>query len=102
MSSYDSTITSKGQTTIPAEIRQKLNLKPGDRVRYVVDGEKVYLKVKNGKLADLAGMLRRTDQPASLPVDTDEAVGRYLAEEDKRITDDWNRHKRSSEVPPRR
>ena len=32
----DSTITIKGQTTLPKAIRDSLALKPGDKVRYVV------------------------------------------------------------------
>ena len=32
----NSTITTKGQTTLPKEIRDSLGLKPGDKVRYVV------------------------------------------------------------------
>ena len=32
----ESTITSKGQTTLPKAIRDSLSLKPGDKVRYVV------------------------------------------------------------------
>jgi antitoxin PrlF len=92
----DSTLTSKGQTTIPAEIRQKLKLKPGDKIRYFVDGDKVYFKVKNKKLSDLAGLLHRAGQAAASPKVSDKAVGEYLADDDKRIVDDWNRHKHSS------
>ncbi|MCQ2002833.1 AbrB/MazE/SpoVT family DNA-binding domain-containing protein [Rhizobium sp. NRK18] len=92
----DSTLTSKGQTTIPAEIRQKLKLKTGDKIRYFVDGDKVYFKVKNKKLSDLAGMLHRPGQAALSSEESDKAVGDYLAEDDKRIVDDWNRHKHSS------
>jgi antitoxin PrlF len=32
-----STITSKGQTTIPGEIRQHLKLKAGDRLEFIVE-----------------------------------------------------------------
>lgn len=31
-----STVTSKGQTTIPGAIRQALNIRPGDRLEYEV------------------------------------------------------------------
>lgn len=36
-----SRITSKGQITIPIEIRKKLNLKIGDKVVFIEDGDKV-------------------------------------------------------------
>ncbi|MEQ8202030.1 MAG: AbrB/MazE/SpoVT family DNA-binding domain-containing protein, partial [Syntrophomonadaceae bacterium] len=34
-------ITSKGQITIPIDIRKKLNLKDGDKVIFVEDGDKI-------------------------------------------------------------
>jgi AbrB family looped-hinge helix DNA binding protein len=55
MNIYDSTLTSKGQTTIPVEVREALDLKPGDKIRYIVNGGKVYLRVKNKRAIDLAG-----------------------------------------------
>lgn len=34
-------ITSKGQITIPAEIRKKLNLKEGDKVIFIEEGDRI-------------------------------------------------------------
>jgi AbrB family looped-hinge helix DNA binding protein len=34
-----STVTSKGQTTIPAKIRKALRIKPGDKVEYELQGD---------------------------------------------------------------
>jgi antitoxin PrlF len=34
-----STLSSKGQITVPLEIRRRLGLKEGDRVEFVVEGE---------------------------------------------------------------
>ncbi len=39
-----STVTSKGQVTIPKEIRRLMNIKPKDKVDFVLDGDKVLLK----------------------------------------------------------
>jgi AbrB family looped-hinge helix DNA binding protein len=39
-----STVTSKGQVTIPKEIRTLMNIKPKDKVDFVLDGDKVLLK----------------------------------------------------------
>jgi AbrB family looped-hinge helix DNA binding protein len=37
-------ISSKGQSTIPAEIRRKLAVRPGDSIGFVIDGERVTLQ----------------------------------------------------------
>jgi antitoxin PrlF len=47
-------LTSKGQITIPREIREHLRLKPGDRVQFRVEGEAVAVS-KAGDLGELAG-----------------------------------------------
>lgn len=38
------TLTTKGQVTIPKEIREALGLKPGDKVVFEKEGNKVVLK----------------------------------------------------------
>lgn len=43
-----STITSKGQTTIPRDIRTALGIRPGDRLDYVIEGNRVTLRVHPG------------------------------------------------------
>ena len=54
----DATLTSKGQTTIPKEIRQGLGMKTGDRMTFTLlpDGT-VLLRVKNKSVMSLAGRL---------------------------------------------
>lgn len=60
----ESTVTAKGQTTLPKDIRAALGLQPGDRLRYLVldDGQVRLLKSKPAR--DLSGLLFRPDQPA--------------------------------------
>ncbi len=67
--SAEATLTSKGQTTIPKEIREGLAMKPGDRLTFTLmpDGT-VLLRVKNKSVTSLAGRLRRKGQKR-LPVD---------------------------------
>jgi antitoxin PrlF len=43
-----STVTRKGQTTIPGEIRRALEIKPGDRLEYVVEGDHATIRVHPG------------------------------------------------------
>jgi antitoxin PrlF len=39
-----STISSKGQITVPLEVRNRLGLKPGDRVEFVVEENRTTLR----------------------------------------------------------
>ena len=43
-----STVTRKGQTTIPGKIRKALRIKPGDKLQYIVIGDHVTLRVHPG------------------------------------------------------
>ena len=58
------TLTSKGQVTVPREIRERLGLKSGDKMAFTMlsDGT-VVMRPKTRRLADLAGSLTRTGQP---------------------------------------
>ena len=47
-----STVSEKGQTTIPSEIRKVLGIKPGDSVEYEVVGENV-VRIHRVKEVDL-------------------------------------------------
>jgi AbrB family looped-hinge helix DNA binding protein len=61
----DATLTAKGQTTIPKEIRERLGLEAGDKLTFTTlsDGT-VVMRAKTRRLLDLAGSLTRADQPA--------------------------------------
>ena len=58
--SNDATLTSKGQTTIPKEIRDSLAMKPGDRMTFTLmpDGT-VVMRVKTKSVTELAGVLHK-------------------------------------------
>lgn len=58
------TMTSKGQVTVPREIRDRLGLKSGDKMAFTMlsDGT-VVMRPKTRRLADLAGSLTRPGQP---------------------------------------
>lgn len=51
-----STVTSKGQTTIPEKIRRALRMKPGDRLEYQLEADRVTIRVHPG-LRSLKGAL---------------------------------------------
>jgi antitoxin PrlF len=53
-----STITSKGQTTIPGVIRRHLKLKNGDRIEFIVESDgRVVLIPANVDVSELKGLL---------------------------------------------
>lgn len=43
-----STVTSKGQTTIPERIRKALRIRPGDKLEYAVEGDYATIRVHPG------------------------------------------------------
>jgi len=49
------TVTSKGQTTIPKDVRAAANLKPGDRIHFTVleDGT-IIVRVKNSSIRNIS------------------------------------------------
>jgi len=51
-----STVTSKGQTTIPDKIRKALGIKPGDKLQYEVERERAIIRVHPG-IRSLKGVL---------------------------------------------
>ncbi len=62
-----STITSKGQTTIPIEIRDFLQLNPGDKLEYIMqDSGHVLLVPATVDVVSLKGILRKPKRPVSL------------------------------------
>ena len=46
-----STVTSKGQTTIPAKLRKTLRIKPGVILEYSVEGDQATIRVHPGAMA---------------------------------------------------
>ena len=66
----DATLTSKGQMTLPKDIRDGLGIKPGNRVTFtLLPNGTALLRVKNKSVMSLAGSLKRKGQktvPAEL------------------------------------
>jgi antitoxin PrlF len=76
-----STITAKGQTTVPKEIRDRLKLKPGDKIEYVVDEKgQVVLKARNLRAADLAGILGKPPGGPLTIEEMDDAIAAAVTE----------------------
>lgn len=65
----DATITSKGQITIPVEIRKHLGLKVHDRITFIIDSTDGSVRVQPARfpnVASLAGFAGSLQAPLSL------------------------------------
>ena len=75
----ESTITSKGQTTLPKQVRHTLGVQAGARVRYVISGAEVrILPVR--PVSRLFGVLSYDGPPVSLE-QMEEAIANGAAEQ---------------------
>ena len=63
-----STLTRKGQTTIPREVRERLGLKPGDSIAYIqdADGRTAMVPVRRYSWRDLVGIAPAPEKAATL------------------------------------
>lgn len=75
-------VTSKGQITIPVEVRRALGLEAGSKVRFFTqeDGSFVLKRVRS--LMELEGCLKGVVPPMTIE-QMDEAVGDYVVELDE-------------------
>jgi antitoxin PrlF len=88
-------MTSKGQITIPSEVREALKLEPGTRFYVSARNGQVVAIPKNIRLADLAGFLGRPPSGIGLSIEQmDEAIVQTVAEDDERITREWSENER--------
>lgn len=62
---FTSTLTVKGQVTIPVEIRRLLNLKSGDQVTFTVDNNRIALERRERCIEAAFGLLK-AEQSVSL------------------------------------
>lgn len=81
------TLTSKGQLTLPAEVRADLRLHTGDRVSFekAEDGS-YHIRPIKADIMRLAGIVKYDGPPVSVE-EMDEAIGRAVAERFRRATE---------------
>ena len=53
-----SSVTTKGQVTIPADLREKLGIKPGDRVGFVEKNGKVEIQRQENRISAAFGIIK--------------------------------------------
>lgn len=81
-----STITSKGQITLPKDVRDHLGVREGDRLDFVIGADgAVCLIPLSGSVRRLRGLFRRAGAPAATLAEIDESIENELADDDLRI-----------------
>ncbi len=65
MRTMTSSMSQKGQVTIPVEVRERLGLKPKDRVRFRVQGDSVLIEPYRSNLAAFYQSVPALDPPRS-------------------------------------
>ncbi len=63
MQEFETTLTEKGQVTIPLEIRRLIGLQPKDKVRFEVDGDVVKISRATSKLLAGYGSVTPRNKP---------------------------------------
>ncbi|CDZ57435.1 AbrB/MazE/SpoVT family DNA-binding domain-containing protein [Neorhizobium galegae] len=71
---WEVTLSPKGQVTIPKEMREALNLQPGDRMIYSLVNGEVVITPKNVNFNDLAGLLGKPPKGRATLDEIDAAV----------------------------
>lgn len=67
-------ITTKGQVTIPQDIREHFGLLPHTKVRFQVDGDRVYLEKEPGGSTRGIELVRHLTGRATVGLTTDEIL----------------------------
>jgi AbrB family looped-hinge helix DNA binding protein len=74
------TLTTKGQITIPKEIRERLMLRTGDKLDFTLtEAGDVLLKPVTRHVDEVFGRLGKPGQPALTPADMDIAIQQRMA-----------------------
>jgi antitoxin PrlF len=86
---YESTITSKGQITIPKKIRELLKLNSGDRLEFMVESDgRVCIYPLNVDVRSLSGILHKKGRRPIAISEMDAAIGEAVVEEFTRSVGD--------------
>ena len=81
LNSYYSTLTSKGQATIPAPIRKTMGIKPGEKLVFQDNGQVVTVKTHSQLVHELAGSLKPKVKVKYSDRKADKAVEQFVVRE---------------------
>jgi antitoxin PrlF len=84
---YLGKVTSKGQTTVPKEVRDFLGLEEGTQVEWTVEDGKAIVRPRTLRAVDLAGFLGKPPSGVHLTIEQmNDAIGEAAAERFRRKT----------------
>ena len=82
------TITSKGQLTLPKEVRSRLGVDLGDQVEFRIEADgSITVTSVRGSARELYGMLQTNGGATTSTEDMDRAISDRAASDDDRIRD---------------
>ncbi len=84
---YYATMTSKGQVTVPVEVRRVLDLKTHDKLAFAVENGTVRVKSVNLSLEDVFGSIRTPD--GVVTGDFEDLIDEAIHEESERLTKEF-------------
>ena len=90
-------LTSKGQITIPGAVREKLGVKPGDKILFLATDKGEFRMRRMGSIMDLYGCLAGAVDAPKTNAELDELLSAYALESDKATMSD-KRTKSDSEA----
>jgi|GEM_PF-175262 len=83
---FEATISGNGQITLPKGVRERLGVHAGDKLRFTVDSDDhVVVTPAEQSVRRLSGVLSGSPRRLSIE-DMDEAIGRAVAEKDRRAS----------------
>ena len=94
-----STLTSKGQVTIPVEIRRKLRLEVGAKLDFALAGtEQIVVTPRRARLEDLFGIVPNRGRKLTIR-QMDEAIGQAVAARDRNRDEGQDRDQSPAQPP---
>ena len=79
--SYTSTVTQKGQATIPAPLRKELGIKTGEKLIFEKNGNGILVKTQSQLVNELYGSLKPRIKVKYSDKIADKAIGKMLGQE---------------------
>jgi AbrB family looped-hinge helix DNA binding protein len=82
-----SRVTSKGQTTVPKDVRDALGVIDGTQLEWTIDGRSISVSAKTLNIADFAGFLGKPPSGVHLTIEQmNDAIGEAVAQRFRRKT----------------